>query len=403
MVPFPSELRDLIIDCLRNDTAALRTCGLTSKAWLPRVRHHLFRFVEVHPGRRGDAFKVLLQDSPDIGRYIRELEISGVGDETVVPEVSGRWPTLVQRAAPATRKEHVHRADVWLEHILPASPTVLSRVISLRLFSLPITPHFAALLGAHFGEVTAVNLDACRSETFGDLLTLPRALTKVGHLRMDGVKWFRPLYHKPEGNIVLRPCSLKSLVLTGKIDATTVISWLVDQERYTSLTSLSCYLSSDASAIAVQKLLEAAGPTLHQLTIGFSEVRDPSVVLKNAELSLQPLTSLRKLHVQCVNATRFWAIPSLSWILILISKANSRYLTELTFSISAADLKDKLNLEGLSVILSNRRYSALRDLIFEVEGHGDQWDDIRVRLNMRLSVLDTKGIQIHLYPFGEHA
>ena len=122
------------------------------------------------------------------------------------------------------------------------------------------------------------------------------------------------------------------------------------------------------------------------------------MVLKNAEFTLQPLTGLRKLHVMCINATRFWAIPSLSWILLLLSKANSEHLTELTFSISFADLKDKLNLEGLSVILSNRRYSALRHLLFEVEGSKGQLDFIQQRLDTRL---DIKGVRIHLYPFGE--
>lgn len=276
-MPFPPELRDLVIDCLRTDTVALRACSLTSKAWLPRSRHHLFRRVQVHPGHLGDAFKVLLQDCPEIGKYIREMDISGVGDETVVPEAfPGRWPTLAHITAPAARKDRVHRADIWLANILPPSPNTLSRVTSLRLFSLPITPHLASLLGTHFGNVTIVNLDSCRSETFGDLLSLPRALVKVESLRMDGVKWFRPLYHRPEGNTVTRPCSLKSLILTGKIDATTVIEWLVEQRRYESLFLLSCYLSSDASAIAVQKLLEAVGPALHELAVGFSEVNDPT-------------------------------------------------------------------------------------------------------------------------------
>jgi hypothetical protein len=274
---FPPELRDLIVDCLRTDTAALRACSLTCRAWLHRARHHLFRYVHIHPGRRGDAFKVLLDETPEIGKYIREVEISAFGNDVAVVDVSGRWPTLDNLAAPLSRPVGCNPTSAtWLQNVLPESTKILSKVSALKLLSLPITIDLAQVLSAHFRRVTVVNLDYCRAETFGELLSLPRALTEVRCLRLDGVTWFRPVYSPPNGNIVARPCSLKSIVLTEKVDSATVINWLVEQRRYTALTSLSCYLSSDASAVAVQKLLDAVGPLLHDLAIGFSDVRDPT-------------------------------------------------------------------------------------------------------------------------------
>lgn len=277
---FPPELRDLVVDCLRNDTASLRACSLTCRAWLPRARHHLFRHVQIHPGRRGDAFKALLDRTPEIGTYIREFEISTVrGDEGLL-DVSGRWPTLVNPSVPSLQPLRHSVSAAWLQSVLPSSPRVLSKVHTLKLLSLPITNALSELLGKHFSHVTSVSMDTCRAETFWELLSLPRALTVVHTLRLDGVTWYRYACPTPDGRTVSRPNTLKSLTLTEKVDCATVLNWLTENARHTELSSLSCYLSTDASAIAVQRLLDAIGSTLHDLAIGFSDVRDPTGTCK---------------------------------------------------------------------------------------------------------------------------
>lgn len=275
---FPPELRDIVIDCLRHDTAALRACSLTCKAWLPRARHHLFHTAEIHPGRRGDNFKSLLLDTPELGQYIREVRISGVVQDPYGPDtiLSGRWPTLTAvlgEPAGEVKTPELRSVD-WLRSVLPTSTKLLARVTALKLFSFPITQPLAELLGGHFSRVHVVHLDACRAETFGHYLALPRALSHVHHLHMDGITWYRPTY--PAAPMITRPCSLKSLSLAVKVDAATVINWLLDYRRHLALSSLSCYLASDASAIAVHKLLDAVGPGLRDFTVGFSDVRDPT-------------------------------------------------------------------------------------------------------------------------------
>ena len=282
MMLFPPELRDLVIDGLHSDTAALRACSLTCKAWLPRVRHHLFRTVHIHPGPRGDAFKLLLEANPEIGRYIRDVSISGVATSpstATLPVLSGRWPTLsaVNDEPPSTLKKPELRCVHWLQSVLPASTKILARVRALTLFSLPIHQALAQLLGSHFGQVLIVKLDACKAETFGDLLSLPRALTEVEHLRMDSVTWYRSTYPKLPTQAVSKQSSLKSLALTARVDSATIINWLVANRRYTSLTSLSVLLSSECSVRAAQLLLDTVGPSLHELSIGFSDhIRDPT-------------------------------------------------------------------------------------------------------------------------------
>lgn len=131
----------------------------------------------------------------------------------------------------------------------------------------------------------------------------------------------------------------------------------------------------------------------------FKDVR--LVVLQNANFSLHPLTGLRSLHMQCINTTRFSTLPSLSWILILLSKTNSRHLTTITFTIAHSDLKEKMNLEGLSVVLSHNRYSALQEVVFEVDAKSGQLDDLKERLHTRLSSLADKGVQISIHVSGK--
>ena len=82
----------------------------------------------------------------------------------------------------------------------------------------------------------------------------------------------------------------------------------------------------------------------------------------------------------------------------MLSKTNSAHLTTITFSIAYSDLQQRLNLEGLSVVLSHKRYSALQHVIFEVEARCDQIVDIEDKLNTRLAYLTDKGVTIRTHP-----
>lgn len=121
------------------------------------------------------------------------------------------------------------------------------------------------------------------------------------------------------------------------------------------------------------------------------------VVLKHADFKLDSLTSLRRLHMQCMDTTRFSTVPSLSWILLMLSRTNSTHLTSITFSIAYSDLKQRLNLEGLAVILSHKRYSALERVVFDVEARCEQISDIQQELNTRLSSLIDKNVRVHAH------
>jgi hypothetical protein len=78
----PPELIDRIIDCLYYDICALRACALVCKAWVPSCRFHLFytiRFASSYKDEDPRCRKLydLVQRSPHIAFYVRELIISG--------------------------------------------------------------------------------------------------------------------------------------------------------------------------------------------------------------------------------------------------------------------------------------------------------------------------------------
>ena len=81
----------------------------------------------------------------------------------------------------------------------------------------------------------------------------------------------------------------------------------------------------------------------------------------------------------------------------MLSRTNSTHLTSITFSIAYSDLKQRLNLEGLAVILSHKRYSALERVVFDVEARCEQISDIQQELNTRLSSLIDKNVRVHAH------
>ena len=73
----PQESLDLVIDCLRDDPIALKTCCVVSKPWASRARWHLFADVEFHPVKSPieSWMKAFPDPSNSPARYTRSLSI----------------------------------------------------------------------------------------------------------------------------------------------------------------------------------------------------------------------------------------------------------------------------------------------------------------------------------------
>ncbi|KAK0459298.1 uncharacterized protein EV420DRAFT_314212 [Desarmillaria tabescens] len=73
---FPQELIDTIIDNLADDHAALKCMSLTSRAFYPRTRIHLFRKVELDGDKHAERFVALCRDFPHIPPLVVSLSAS---------------------------------------------------------------------------------------------------------------------------------------------------------------------------------------------------------------------------------------------------------------------------------------------------------------------------------------
>jgi len=408
----PPELRDEIIDHLHADRAALKSCSLTCRAWLSRARYHLFRCIELDSGRTGDAFTQLIRSAPTVVSYIEEMEILGTPGKQTWWETTSQgafipWPTLHhahnQHSEP--KLPHAVETVIWLKRMFPPTMPPLVKIKALRLSSLPVSETVTDALYPHFKDITELSLDGCKALALAEFVDLLHAFPRVQTLRLLTAQWLpggvSPLEARHSSSL-----KLKRLVMSRKIDIAPLIYWILAEDVHTEMTSLSCSMSGHKCAYAIRDLLHAIGATLEHLSIGFQEARDPTDVLQVTRLDLTQSTGLLRLHISCSAVANVLTLssyrPSLSWIIIFLSTANSPHLREITFSIRLADL-GVLNLEGLDVVLSHSRFSGLRSVTFEIEQQKDSGDEFKAdHIRKRMSVMNSKEI-LHLhtaYPSG---
>jgi hypothetical protein len=84
----PPELFDIIIDLLHADQAALATCALVCKSWLPASRHHLYgRLVITEPDPYMDSpiFKILSSHRSTVASSVQQLVLHGFEGIRICP------------------------------------------------------------------------------------------------------------------------------------------------------------------------------------------------------------------------------------------------------------------------------------------------------------------------------
>ena len=71
----PQEILDSIIDVLRDDLLALKSCASVARSWRDRSHLHFFHTVEVKGTQLATSFAILLDGSPNIAASIREVSL----------------------------------------------------------------------------------------------------------------------------------------------------------------------------------------------------------------------------------------------------------------------------------------------------------------------------------------
>ena len=89
----PLELLDLIVDELRDESTALKTCCAVSKSWIPRTRKHLFAHIKLNTrSSHIERWKETFPDpSNSPARYTRSLYIRGIPIITPADTDASGW------------------------------------------------------------------------------------------------------------------------------------------------------------------------------------------------------------------------------------------------------------------------------------------------------------------------
>jgi hypothetical protein len=74
-IPIPQEIVDYIIDCLRKDPDALKTCAMVSHSLLPLSRKHLFCRISLDNSLLSQRLYHIISSNPDLALFIQEIHI----------------------------------------------------------------------------------------------------------------------------------------------------------------------------------------------------------------------------------------------------------------------------------------------------------------------------------------
>ncbi|KAJ3474685.1 hypothetical protein NLI96_g12320 [Meripilus lineatus] len=125
--------------------------------------------------------------------------------------------------------------------------------------------------------VEVLVFNGTQSLSFNDYVYFQKAFINLIDVRMLDARWLPNSCTPQEATDVdsVRR-KITTLELSKKIDVVTLVDWLMERSRCAELRTFSCFLTNDASAKAIKQLLQSMGSTLENLSIGFSDTRDPT-------------------------------------------------------------------------------------------------------------------------------
>ena len=255
----PFELSDYIIDFLYADPSALSACALACRSWAPAARFHLFRSVTLQNRNFTTPFQRLLNTSPDLGWYVRELIVAKFVD--AVPSAPPPSPSSVLQECTPTAVERA------LPHIFAGIPAL--RTLSLSHVDMKCIPD---LKGFRHPSVSALSLSYCQFSQFADIVDLVACFPNLAELSLAGLTW-------REESRVCYPAPipfLRKLILGRDTDSEVLFAWFEAAQLHASLTTLVARCATEHDAELVGQFLKLAGPSLQHLDLDWSMSGDKS-------------------------------------------------------------------------------------------------------------------------------
>jgi hypothetical protein len=152
----PPELIDAIIEQLHDDRAALATCALVCRSWVPASRHHLFSDVTIWPATLSNTFTLLSSPSCTIPSAVEHLTLS---------------------------QHNIFRSDVW--EVVRKLSRITGLCISHVVMDVSPPPTLAPLLC----NLEALNLKDVYFHGSGPFHSLSHHCPHLRHLSFSGVRF----------------------------------------------------------------------------------------------------------------------------------------------------------------------------------------------------------------------
>lgn len=239
-VAFPrlsNELIARIIDYLHEDIRSLKNCSLTSHVFLSCSRHAIFQHVHLNL-RNGYKFSNLLESSPGIAPYVKEVHV-----------------TVSPRESPP-----------WIDHYLPAISAKLPNVHTLHLGGRALYKS-APLLG--FQSIKNLHIIACEFESTNAFLTLLASLPDLVKAYTHEMCVYRDLVVDDGPPMSRTPSNFKSLTFnSSRGDPEKSANWLISRSFNTTIEYFAVCPLQEVGLRPMGKFVKACGGVLKHFKLG---------------------------------------------------------------------------------------------------------------------------------------
>ncbi|KAJ7035225.1 hypothetical protein C8F04DRAFT_1182633 [Mycena alexandri] len=266
MKRFPPELVDTVIDFCYDDPAALASCGLVCRDWLPASRYHIFSAVLLTP-QNAPAFLELISHSTTIAPLVCDVELRFTAGSSM-PHL--QLAPILMRLPHTTHLTLCPKRD---EVVRPLCTSSLAHA----LLTLPLV-HLKFDFRSRF-------------ESLEQIIDCVCLCAQLESLELGG-SWMRT------GDFSAPPLMSRKLhTLTLTCDLDNFLTWFMAlEDEMPVIQHLFLYHIVQREIDTVAKYLRTAGPSLQSLTLAFRDHDAPDRLAAQTDLSQN--TSLRTLTLE---------------------------------------------------------------------------------------------------------
>ncbi|KZT04863.1 uncharacterized protein LAESUDRAFT_744085 [Laetiporus sulphureus 93-53] len=332
MPTFPTEVFEHIISFVWPDRRTLIACSLTCRAWLPRSRSNLLYSIDLQTAKELRRFSRLITAQPQLNDRIRELNI-----ESKDGKLAGCFPLMLARKL--TRVEHLR----------------VYRPKDLRIFSQLFLTTMAA-----FTTITRLELTAIMFPSITVFVCFVSSLPNLTDLICASVRWSNEASNLPQYAHPGRRLKLRLIAFSFPMWSTDFVACLltiISLDDFYSLNLRKVYLKDMAF---INQLLEAVGPSLRQLAIGYEAVE----VEDAQKLNLALTDQLEYIHLE-FRAKGDWIYDALSEV----APTRVRQVTICSCGKFGQAELDRLLCDRIDKLLSQPKWASLRHVVIAYFPH----------------------------------